>query len=307
MSRCHRSLFFLRCLIVHLNHLRPKASLQTSDWLCFESEWLLFVEHFGFIENLIFKYFITLIRVLNDSSIIGETLARAITLIYLFWMIHISLWCEEKTFLFLLKFQLLLKSHRLRTFSNRDFFYSNWIEFLSPEINNLAGRTGWCCECSSVFDALIVFDGVDVNLPPNFSIDFSWERSFMTLLILHGSEQLLWLNFGSNGPLTRSKRSSFLLLVCHWTLRSRLFFIWLSVGLENLDVKYRLVYSSYITFVDSDRFTELLATGFPSQNLILELFLRFNNFFEFLNFIFKLFNILLVFLLGDYTGWRLSW
>jgi hypothetical protein len=200
---------------------------------------------------------------------------------------------------------LLFHSHWFCTFSNSDFFHGGWIEFYSTKVNNLTSRTGQSSDRSCLFNALVVFYCVDIDLSPNFCIYFGWERPFSGLVFLNRTEQLLRLNFRSDRPLTWSERPPFLVLVSDRALGSCKLLVWLRICLKHLDIEHRLVNGADVSFISNDKIVELLLTAcFPCEYLILELFLGFDYLFQFKYFIFKLLNVL-SFVLFRIDTWRL--
>ena len=76
----------------------------------------------------------------------------------------------------------------------------------------------------------------------------------------------------------------------------------LRIRLIDLYIEYWLVDGAYVTFVHPDNFIQFLVSSFSCQNLILELLLSFNHFFQFQNFVLELLNILAFFLFWVYSG-----
>ena len=126
---------------------------------------------------------------LDNSCLIGKALSRAVTQVKRLRVIHISLRGEKKALTLLLKLNVLLHRHRFRTLSNCNFFNSHWVKYLSPKVDDLAAWTGKGSQCSGLLDALIVFDCIYVDLPPNLCVDFGGEWPFDWCL--RGTEQLL--------------------------------------------------------------------------------------------------------------------
>ena len=130
------------------------------------------MQHFRFLNNFFIQYFLAVVRVLDNSCLVGKALSRAVTQVKRLRVIHISLRGEKKALTLLLKLNVLLHRHRFRTLSNCNFFNSHWVKYLSPKVDDLAAWTGKGSQCSGLLDALIVFDCIYVDLPPNFCVDF---------------------------------------------------------------------------------------------------------------------------------------